>query len=287
MVDYAVIDIGSNSVRLMTLSGGKVVDKMLTTTRLGEGLFASEYLKAEAIERTARAVALFFEQATAKGAKKVYAFATAAVRTAKNRKDFLLRVQELCALDVDVISGEEEAMLGISGALGESDGALVDVGGASTEFVIRKGGDVLYRKSVNIGVVRLKDKCGRDAASIERECERVFEEFGKVEVDVPVYAIGGTATTLAAMKENLKDYDGERVTGKKLTLKELSVFSDELLSKPIEEIAKHPCVDLKRAEVLGGGAKLLFELCKRLSVTEMIVEDSGNLEGYARKKGLL
>ena len=158
----AVIDIGSNSVRLMMMADGKVLYKTLNTTRLGEGIASSPFLKDEAISRTASAVADFFSRAKREGAVDVYAFATAAVRSAENGSAFIDRVKELCELDVEIISGEEEAEIGILGALGEKDGGIIDVGGASTEIIIRAGGTIIYKKSVNIGVVRLKDLCGAE-----------------------------------------------------------------------------------------------------------------------------
>ena len=117
----AVIDIGSNSVRLMLVADGKVLYKTLNTTRLGEGIASSPFLKDEAISRTASAVADFFSRAKREGAVDVYAFATAAVRSAENGSAFIDRVKELCELDVEIISGEEEAEIGILGALGEKE----------------------------------------------------------------------------------------------------------------------------------------------------------------------
>ena len=162
---FAVIDVGSNSVRLMLVADGKVLYKRLNTTRLGEGLAQAPFLKAEAIERSAIAIAQFYGQAKEDGAEEVFVFATAATRTAQNKEVFLNRVKELCGLTVDVIAGEEEAEIGMLGAIGNSDGAIIDIGGASTEIVVKKEGAVLYKKSIDIGVVRLKDACGRDRKS--------------------------------------------------------------------------------------------------------------------------
>ena len=81
MNKYAVIDIGSNSVRLMLVASGKVLYKRLNTTRLGEGLATAPVLKTEAIERSAQAVAEFYRQALREGAEQTLVFATAAVRT--------------------------------------------------------------------------------------------------------------------------------------------------------------------------------------------------------------
>ena len=284
MKKIAVIDIGSNSVRLMMMADGKVLYKTLDTTRLGEGLASSSLLKREAVERTAAAVAAFYARANAEGAASVYAFATAAVRSAENGSEFVARVRELCPLDVEVISGMEEAELGILGALGRRDGGLVDAGGASTEIVVQKGGVLIYKKS---GVVRLKDMCGADAEKLKQAAERAVGEYGKVPDGVPMYAIGGTATTLAALSLDMREYDSSRGTGTIVTAAQMRALAERLTKMRAEDVAKLPGVQPKRADVLGGGAVLLSVVMDRLGFSELIVSDSDNLEGYAKKRGLL
>ncbi len=155
MNKFAVIDIGSNSVRLMFVADGKVLYKKLNTTRLGEGLVSSPLLTNEAIERTAEAVAGFYDEAKKDGAEEVYAFATAAARKAQNGQELVDRIYALRSLFVEIVSGEEEAKLGVLGALGKGDGIVVDIGGASTEIIRQERGKITYAKSVDIGVVRL------------------------------------------------------------------------------------------------------------------------------------
>ena len=271
----------------MMKADGKVLYKTLDTTRLGEGLASSSLLKREAVERTAAAVAAFYARANAEGAASVYAFATAAVRSAENGSEFVARVRELCPLDVEVISGMEEAELGILGALGGRDGGLVDAGGASTEIVVQKGGILIYKKSGDIGVVRLKDMCGADAEKLKQAAERAVGEYGKVPDGVPMYAIGGTATTLAALSLDMREYDSSRVTGTIVTAAQMRALAERLTKMRAEDIAKLPGVQPKRADVLGGGAVLLSVVMDRLGFSELIVSDSDNLEGYAKKRGLL
>lgn len=287
MKKFAVIDIGSNSVRLMFVADGKVLYKRLNTTRLGEGLADSSLLKAEAIERSALAVAHFYKQAIDEGAESVSAFATAAVRSAKNGKQFVQRVRALCGLDVKVIEGEEEAEIGILGALGNADGAVIDIGGASTEIVVKKQGEIVYKKSVDIGVVRLKDTCGRDKDKLTAKANEAVAAFGNVPFDGTIYAIGGTATTLAAIALGLTEYSSEKITGTEITAENMQKLSNTLLKMSVDEIAAMPCMPKGRADVLAGGAVLFAVLSQKLGVKKWIVSDRDNLEGYAIKKGLL
>ena len=287
MRKYAVIDIGSNSVRLMFVADGKVLYKTLQTTRLGEGLAEKPLLKPEAIERSALAVSTFYKKAIEEGAEKALCFATAAVRSADNRQIFLDRVYALCGLTIDVISGEEEAEIGILGALGNHDGGVIDIGGASTEIVVKKAGALIYKKSVNIGVVRLKDMCGRDRLALEKVADEASKQYGEIPLGDTIYAIGGTATTLAAQVLGLENYSSEAITGAVVTMADIEALTDKLLSMSVEEIANLPCMPKGRADVLTGGAVLFTRLMKNLGFNRLIASDRDNLEGYAIKKGLM
>lgn len=287
MKKFAVIDIGSNSVRLMFVADGNVLYKRLNTTRLGEGLARKPILTANAIERTARAVELFYQTAKSDGAETVVAFATAAVRSAENGSQFVERVKELCGLEVEVISGEEEAEIGVLGALGEADGGVVDIGGASTEIVVKEKGVLVYKKSVDVGVVRLKDKCGADEAALIKEAKAASIAFGVVPKIVVLHGVGGTITTLATQILRLEEYDSARITGVKITAKQIHEIADKLLKMTVEEIAALPCMPKGRADVLTGGAVLLSTLMRELKIDALIASDADNLEGYAIKRGLM
>lgn len=283
----SVIDVGSNSVRLATMADGKTLYKRMNTTRLGEGLSQSGLISAEAAERTAQAVADFHAQAIEEGAQKVYIFATAAVRSAQNRNDFLERVKNLCGAEVEVVSGETEAQIGILGALGNSDGGIIDVGGASTEVILKKDGKTVYSKSVNMGAVRLFDAAGRDKDKLLKIISEKVEEFGNFFAQgFNVCAIGGTATRLAAIKHNLKEYRPEISHGTTFTADELSVFADKLLNTPVEQISANTICG-KSSELVGGGALLLQAVMQRFEIKEIAVSENDNLEGfYILKEGV-
>lgn len=276
----SAIDIGSNSVRLALVSDGKTLYKRIRTTRLGEGLSFSGLMKDEAIERTALAVADFVNCAKAEKTDKLYAFATAAVRSASNKAQFLARVKELCGLEIDVISGETEAKIGILGALGNSDGGIIDVGGASTEVTFRAGGRTVYSKSVNVGTVRLFDLAARNKQKLLRIISEKIEEYGEFSAEnVNMRAIGGTATRLAAIKHRLLQYAPEVTDGTNFTVGELEKYADGLLSTPVEIIRANTICSAS-AEVIGGGCLLLAEIMKKFKIKSLTVSERDNLEGY-------
>mgnify|MGYP005783640657 CR=1 FL=1 len=283
----SAIDVGSNSVRLMVMADGKTLYKQLDTTRLGEGLANSGVLKPEAIERTARAVQLFAAAAELNGAGTPYVFATASVRSASNGGDFVKRVKQLTGIDVDVISGEEEAACGITGALRGRDGGIIDLGGASTEITLQKGGKIVYSKSVNVGTVRLYDIAGQDRQALERAARTALKDYGNLSLaGTDMYGVGGTATSLAALFHELPAYDPKVVDGTVLTVGWLGSMAERLLSMPVEERKAMRGMDVRRADVIAGGCLLLHHILKRFGAEKLTVSESDNLEGYVLLKGL-
>ena len=287
MSKAAVIDIGSNSVRLMLWADGKVLYKQLSTTRLGEGTAFSLCLKEEAIERTARAVSAFAERAKQEGAENIFAYATEAVRSAENKEVFLARVRQLSGLKVEVLPGETEAKLGLFGALGEhGDGGMIDVGGASTEVSFRKSGKLVFSVSIPLGAVRLYDLCHDSIGCLQDSVSPHLEKLSAAPKGLPVFGVGGTATTLAAVCLKLERYSSSAVQGCRIKESELGPLTAQLLSLSAEERKQLPGMDARRADIIGGGAFLLTSVLKTLGADELIVSDSDNLEGYLAYKGM-
>lgn len=284
----SAIDVGSNSVRLMVMADGKTLYKQLDTTRLAEGLAQSGVLKPEAIERTARAVQIFAAAAELNGAGTPYVFATAAVRSSKNGADFVARVKALTGIDVDVLSGEEEAACGILGALRGRDGGIIDLGGASTEITLQQGGKTLYSKSVNIGTVRLFDMAGQDRSALQAAIDNSLNGYGSLSLDgKDIYGIGGTATSLAALYYELEKYDPKVVEGTVLTREWLCAEAEKLLSLTVEERRALRGMEPRRADVIAGGCLLMYSILNRFNADRITVSESDNLEGYVLLKGLV
>ncbi len=285
IMKIGVIDIGSNSVRLALTADGKTLFKRIKTTRLSEGLSFTGKLCGAAIERTAQAVAEFAAQAKREGAEKLFAFTTAAVRSASNGGEFVARAREL-GVAVEVISGETEAKIGLLGALGNADGGIIDLGGASCEVTVRSGGKTLYAKSVDVGAVRLLDVCGRNRDKLEEYIRAKLPEYGAFNASqYAMYGVSGTATTLAACKQNLKEYDPDAVHGTVLTAEDVGGFAEKFLALSVEEIKNLGGVVVWRADVIGGASLFLYRLMQYMGIKEITVSESDNLEGYLIYKG--
>lgn len=283
----AVIDIGSNSVRLMIWADRTSLYKRVNTTRLGEGIAQSGTLGADAMRRTVVAVADFYAQARAEKAERIYAFATAAVRSAKNGGEFCNLVKENCGLLVDVVKGEEEARLALLGALGGKDGGVIDIGGASTEVCFCLNGERTFTVSLDIGAVRLFDLCGDDKNKILQEINARIAPLTAVRFAGKIYAVGGTAATLASVKLGLPEYDAKKIQDTEFSAEEAQTLAEKLLSLTVEERKAIAGMDKNRADIIAGAALLFSEILKKLKLESILISDRDNLEGYLSLKGLI
>src|SRR5581483_6611056 len=258
MVRVAAIDCGTNSIRLLVanLADSKLVDvhREIRIVRLGQNVDATGRLAPEAIERTRLALADYAATIRHTDAQQVRMVATSATRDADNRDDFFRMVRQTLNADAEVITGDTEARLSFTGAVGDlspADGpfVVVDVGGGSTEVVIGSRGedgqvDVHAARSVDVGCVRITERCLRSdpptdeerAAAREMAHGILAEAFEHVPVEQARTWVGvaGTVTTLSAVAQNLPEYDPERIHLSRLALPELHRVADELLSLPRE-----------------------------------------------------
>ncbi len=281
---YGVVDIGSNSVRAILYSGGKILYKNIVMTRLGEGLAATGSISKEAFERSVSAIKNLVCHLIMIGADEILAFATEAVRSAKNGVEFVNAVRETVGVDIDVVSGDVEGELGLLGALNGGDGGIIDIGGASAEIVVARGGRRVYSHSLPLGAVRLHDSCGEDLQKLDKTISKKIEEYGEVPQYVDYYAIGGTATTLGFLASGLEAYDENAVHGRALTVEWLNEICLKLSSLSVKERVEKLRLNAKRAEIIVGGAYLLKSIMERYGISRVTVSEGDNLLGYVKKK---
>ncbi len=99
-----------------------------------------------------------------------------------------------------------------------------------------------------------------------------------------MYGVSGTATTLAALYRGLKEYDSNIVTGTILSVETVENYADRLLNMSVETIREMLLVDIRRADIIGGGSLFLARLMRRLKISKITVSDSDNLEGFLTLK---
>ena len=281
----AVIDIGSNSVRLIITNGIFNIKKLITT-RLGGGLDKNGYLSIESILTTANAVKTLLGEALSVGVKNVYAFSTAAVRNAKNKDEFLSAVKTIAGIEVDVVLGEVEAELAVIGALQKESGAVIDIGGASTEVAFSKNGNIYYKKSFNVGAVTLNKLFLRNKLEIKNYLNNVIQSDVNYSENL-VKAIGGTSTSIGAIDLKLKVYDDKIVDGHVVEKEKLQKMEDFLYALEPKDISNTFAVDSKRSEIIAGGVSIMLRVFEAFNFSKITISESDNLEGYIRYKKLL
>ena len=276
--ELAVIDIGSNSVRLMLAAAenGRVrsLSKRLCTTRLAKGIDATGRLAPDRMADTVEAIEAFRRTANELGIP-VIAYATSAVRDAENRDEFLAKVRERSGVRVRVLSGEEEGAFAFSAVTG-GDGTVFDIGGGS--FQIVTGERAL---SFPCGCVRAKERCDApDPETLKSELFAWMDERTRIPEDVPkpVYGVGGTISTIGALLANQDRYDPER----------LRRIEREALERLIVQLAKVPeplrmqlPLLTRRGDVILQGATILRYMMERTGTDCVIPSDRDGMEGIA------
>ncbi|UGT64349.1 Ppx/GppA phosphatase family protein [Nocardia asteroides] len=306
----AAVDCGTNSIRLLIADvqpDGTLADvhREMRIVRLGQGVDATGAFAPEAIERTR--VALADYAATMREAKvdRVRMVATSATRDASNREDFFGMARELLGTvvsgaEAEVITGDEEARLSFSGAIGElaADEApyvVVDLGGGSTELVFGDADGVRAAFSADIGCVRITERSmpgnpptpDQLAAAREFAAERLAAAFAAVPVEEARTWVGvaGTMTTIAAVALELPEYDASKVHLSRLSLEQVHAVSDRLTSLDHDQRAALGPVHPGRVDVIGGGALIVRvladELARRAGISELVVSEHDILDGIA------
>ena len=296
---YTVVDIGTNSARLMIASvkSGRAVSeyKTLRMIRVGEGMVDKKRITEAAMARTKDTLLEFLEISRSYGAQhNFYCFATSAVREAENKEDFLDYIKKTCGIDIEIISGDMEAILGFAGSVCGS-GGMFDIGGGSTEFLVGEEGKVLYANSIKLGAVRLTNKFFKDK-KLKTEIINdariyarnlvypVVRNLKHYDYDM-VIGTSGTITTIGAIIYAEKnEYDSEQVILNKYTFDEDSLYKavKKILKAETEtERAKIPGLDFKRADIIPAGAIILEQLFIELGIKKI------TLSNYALREGIL
>ncbi len=276
----AVIDIGSNSVRINVYSNGIVIFRGKINSRLGEGLNSSKVLLAEPKKRTFKALELLMENAKTLGCQKFFAFATEAVRRANDGKEFLDEIEQKIGLKVELLSGDIEADIGLIGALSNKDGAILDVGGASSELAVRQNGKKVYSKSLPVGAGILFDSFCDEKKPLENFCQKMVKEYGVVPKIEKLVGIGGTATSIAYCLLNLSEYSPEKTHEFYVSKNALKDLLERLQNLSVEDRILTFRLSENRAKVIFSGATFVLEVLNYLSLDGYFVSEKDNLDGY-------
>jgi exopolyphosphatase/guanosine-5'-triphosphate,3'-diphosphate pyrophosphatase len=300
----AVIDIGTNSTLLLigTLNKYGKVESVLQrfhVTRLGEGVHINGSLTDPAMDRTLKVLDDYDLEIRQQAQITVHAIGTQALRVAANANEFIARVKDRYDWDLQVISGEEEARFSFLGALdaidaGKSEVIVMDVGGGSTEIISGLNESISGHQSLPLGVVRagekLKMKENLDSADCKTLVDWAESCFQQLAFPVPMIAkligVGGTITTLAAIKEAMQTYDPEKINGYILDTDNLWSLFERLNALSIEERRNIPGLVRGREDVIVYGTLLFIAFMDFAGINQIIASDRGLRFGYLKWKEL-
>lgn len=302
---FAAIDIGTNTILCVIAQLGnyghfKVLDDLGEITRLGEGVDRTGRISAEGERRSLEILRRYVERCRELGVDEITVAGTSALRDAGNSSEVRSRFREELGLEIQVLSGEEEAASSFLAvqrglALGDQELLVIDIGGGSTEFIWGNRSGIRHARSIDIGSVRLTERflhsdpvCDDEyrqlTQAIDAAIESLLIKCRQWSSALTLVGIAGTFTTLAAVEKKLTRYSHSEVHGSSLSLNEVRRQVTLYKEKSIAERKKTPGLDPKRADVIFAGACLIERIMAGLHAERVMVSDQGVRYGLLYKR---
>ncbi len=290
----AVVDLGSNSVRLVVYEGETrnpaVVFNEKAVLRLGRGLQATGRLNEEGVAQALTVMRRYRAIAQAMGAAPFEVLATAAVRDARNGPDFVRSLQDgLPGVSITVLSGAEEAAYAATGVLcgiPDADGMLADIGGGSLELVRLDRGMPGPARTLSLGVIRLSDRADGDLARartiVEADLATVpwlAEVTGR-----DLYLVGGSWRALARIRMAQIQYPLMMVHHYAMSREEAREFAGSIATAGRRALERLPAMPRRRIDDLPFAATVLRRLLRHASPARVVFSANGMREGWYMRR---
>ncbi len=288
----ASIDIGTNTVLLLIadIDGSlAVVHEEGRIPRLGRDVDREGRIQISAFDKLAWILTEYRNVAVQFRVEKLIACATSAVRDAANREEFIRYLARASGIQVEVLSGVQEARWSFLGATSNfgRPAAVIDVGGGSTEITVPAAAGKLRHLSLQIGSVRLTERHFRHQPPLPEEIRRASADIaaessklGDVRPgDLTLIGIAGTATTLACLDSGLKEFDRLRVDGYELSWEAIGRWLQRLSQMTPQEILLLTEVARGREDILTAGVLILHDMMKLMGSSSLRVSERGLRHG--------
>ena len=297
MENLAIVDLGSNSARMAITEIApdgrfREIKRVKENTRLSEGMGREKMLQEDAMNRPIAALKRFKQIYEEMPHTQVRAITTAAVRQARNRQEFLNRVQKEVGIRLQVLSGKKEAYdyLGVIRTRKLNHCLILDVGGASCELVLvqqRRARDLI---SIPVGAVTLSEQFHLNgyvrSADLFRAQVAMNERLTKIPwlryaTRVPIVLLGGANRTLARMTWSYHHRHRRQrsIHGYQLSSRVVFATYRELLNRNLAQRKRMPGLEPERADIIVGWMLPLVSLLQRNSDGRVIFSESGVREG--------
>jgi exopolyphosphatase / guanosine-5'-triphosphate,3'-diphosphate pyrophosphatase len=295
-VRVAAIDVGTNSTRLLVADqqaeGFRSVERLLTITRLGEGVDERRMLSERALRRTLDTIAEYAARCGEYGVERLRVTGTSAVRDAHNRGEFFAGVRLLTGREPELLSGEAEARAtfrGVRSDLGGDDPILVvDIGGGSTEFTYGRLEPERLASS-DFGCVRMLEKhlhsdppTADEITALRAEVDDAIAGVAPglaVPTGARLVGVAGTVTQLAALQAALPVYDPDVVHHSVLGHGDVRRLARRLGSLPYVQRRRVKGLEPGRVDVIVAGASILLCVMEAFDAAEILVSEKDILDG--------
>jgi exopolyphosphatase/guanosine-5'-triphosphate,3'-diphosphate pyrophosphatase len=295
MTTFAAIDIGSNAMRLAIGTFDKKGNLIILATqrapvRLGGDVFRTGKLSHATLERGVAAFLQFESLLKVHDVTECRAVATSALRDARNSQVFLDRVRRATGIEIEIISGDEEARL-IYGAvsklvpLGVGTSLLIDIGGGSVELTLIHRGAIIFSESVNLGTVRLlemvrENKNSKTAMSrlLRQYAERIRTQIArtnKVRKITRLIGTGGNIDTLGDLRKTVLKKKGGRSIHRIELLRLMKILQGMTLAQRVEKLKLRP----DRADVIMPAMALVIGVINESKVSTLTIPRTGLRDG--------
>jgi exopolyphosphatase/guanosine-5'-triphosphate,3'-diphosphate pyrophosphatase len=286
----AVVDVGSNSVRLLVARelspvAFEVVDEERFDARLGEGQAGGD-LTAEGMDRGLRAMRIMSQVARSFAPNVLEVVGTEALRRAPNSGAFIERVREESGVTVRVLSGQEEAFAGFLGVVNSTqlrDGHLLDIGGGSLELMRVEGRRLAEVQSAPLGAIYASERYLKNDPPAAREIralrKAVRQQINVSQSTAALYGTGGAVRNLARIVRLKRRYPLRRLHGIVLARREVRRLTGQLGAASADERRRMAGVGANRADILHAAAIVVDEVMELTGATTLTVAGQGLREG--------
>jgi len=288
----ASIDIGSNTVLLLIaeVSNREIIPILneYKIPRISSGLANSGIISENSIKTLFEVLAQYKSIIDEHKCDKIIVNGTQALRVANNANEIKEEIKERFGFELNIVSGETEALYSFKGALStftdENNYVLIDIGGASTEIVYGNRREIFFRKSFPMGVVTSKEKFLRsnppnadEINILNIELGKIFDELTNLELNIfSIISVAGTPTTLSALKQGFTEYSESKIEKTTLTKIDLENFIYKFQNLTYLEIKdQFSPIITGREDVIYSGALILHHLIKILNKNKLYVSGRG------------
>lgn len=296
MKKIVIIDIGSNSIRLVLVRLGergnfKIIHDLKESVGLEKDLEMDTAIKPDRIKRALRTLAMFRSHCEAVQPDELFVVATEAVRRASNQEDFLQRVKAETGFEVRVLSGQEEAYYGYVGIINSmdiSDALLMDLGGGSTELTWMQDGRVKESVSLPLGAINITQQYDLHDNIKEEQMRKAENGIMATFKEIPWLAgldskrligIGGTFRNLCKIDRRRKTYPLERTHNYPMKTQDIMEIHREVSSCNLKQRRAIKGLSSERWENIVGATSVIAQLIKYASIDEVLISGHGLREG--------